>query len=299
MSKYLAIDGWREFQPLRGRGEWIKDSTIQQDKEKFLGLGFFERGLLQELRRVRGRIGKNIPYDLTYILSATHAKVTDRPHVSHALSTLLSRGILVLTDQQVDAAKVPEREIEKENKKEKKIKPISSEASSEQQVQAIMYLPLNNGEEFGISTEDFALWKSLYPAVDVMQELRSMVGWCHANVRKRKTRDGVKRFINSWLAKAQNNPKAAENYRNGGQTSGISKADAREQRIIERAARFASSTTQSIGAVNSQSSSTLALPGNGGSGVCGLAGEPELLPPERSPTSPRPTHAAAAKAGAT
>ena len=36
-----------------------------------------------------------------------------------------------------------------------------------------------------------------------MQELRKMRGWCEANPKKRKTKNGVKRFINAWLAKEQ------------------------------------------------------------------------------------------------
>ena len=43
----------------------------------------------------------------------------------------------------------------------------------------------------------------LYPAADVEQELRNMRGWCLANPTKRKTINGVNRFINGWLGKAQ------------------------------------------------------------------------------------------------
>ena len=30
-----------------------------------------------------------------------------------------------------------------------------------------------------------------------------MLGWCDANPKKLKTKDGVKKFINSWLSKEQ------------------------------------------------------------------------------------------------
>ena len=90
-------------------------------------------------------------------------------------------------------------------------KTICPESSSGLQV--VLYLPLNSGEEFGISPEDFAKWKKLYPAVDVMQELRAMVGWLDANPTRRKTRTGVKAFINRWLARAQDQPKLAASFR--------------------------------------------------------------------------------------
>lgn len=43
----------------------------------------------------------------------------------------------------------------------------------------------------------------MYPAVDIIQELRKMVGWLDSNPTKRKTKRGISRFINNWLASAQ------------------------------------------------------------------------------------------------
>ncbi len=50
----------------------------------------------------------------------------------------------------------------------------------------------------------FAEYEQLYPAVDVRQELRNMKGWCISNPSRRKTKRGVRRFINTWLTKTQN-----------------------------------------------------------------------------------------------
>jgi hypothetical protein len=62
-------------------------------------------------------------------------------------------------------------------------------------------------------------WHELYPAVDVMQELRAMEGWLLANREKRKTLSGMPRFINHWLAKSQNgarpNPFAGRTAQSG------------------------------------------------------------------------------------
>lgn len=67
----------------------------------------------------------------------------------------------------------------------------------------VITILLNDKSEFEITEEDVATWKDLYQAVDIMQELRKMKGWADANPSKRKTRVGIKRFINSWLAKEQ------------------------------------------------------------------------------------------------
>lgn len=67
----------------------------------------------------------------------------------------------------------------------------------------VIELILNNKSLYPITQQDIDEWSSLYPAVDVMQELRKMKGWLDANPTKRKTSRGIKRFVNSWLAKEQ------------------------------------------------------------------------------------------------
>ena len=67
----------------------------------------------------------------------------------------------------------------------------------------LISITLNDKTEYPITEEDVKCWKDLYPAVDIMQELRKMKGWADANPTKRKTKAGIKRFINAWLAKEQ------------------------------------------------------------------------------------------------
>ena len=62
---------------------------------------------------------------------------------------------------------------------------------------------LNDGTVYKPIPQDVSKWNLLYPAVDVEQELRAMAGWLDANPKKRKTAKGIKRFINAWLARAQ------------------------------------------------------------------------------------------------
>ena len=67
----------------------------------------------------------------------------------------------------------------------------------------VIGIPLNDGSEFWVTEDMVDNWKSLYPSVDVDQELRNMVGWCQGNPTRRKTKRGVLKFVNSWLAKEQ------------------------------------------------------------------------------------------------
>lgn len=69
-------------------------------------------------------------------------------------------------------------------------------------------LILNDKTYYPVSVAAIDRYKELYPAVDVEQELRNMVGWLESNPAKRKTRTGVASFITRWLSKAQNEGRA-------------------------------------------------------------------------------------------
>lgn len=64
-------------------------------------------------------------------------------------------------------------------------------------------LPLVDKSFYDVSLDKITLWRETYPAVDVEQELRRMIAWLDSNPTKRKTRKGIDRFINNWLAKTQ------------------------------------------------------------------------------------------------
>lgn len=67
----------------------------------------------------------------------------------------------------------------------------------------VIGLPLNDGTEYGVTEEQCREWAELYPAVDVLQQLRQMRGWLLSNKERRKTKRGINRFITSWLAREQ------------------------------------------------------------------------------------------------
>jgi len=89
-------------------------------------------------------------------------------------------------------------------------------------------LQLNDKTEFIICDRDLVKWGKLYPAVDVEQELRNMVGWIDANPTRRKTKTGIKKFVNSWLSKEQDQG-GRKQISTGSKKSGIN--------IIKEAAR--------------------------------------------------------------
>ena len=64
-------------------------------------------------------------------------------------------------------------------------------------------IPLNDGTEYSVSQEQCQEWADVYPAVNVLQQLKEMREWCLNNPAKRKTARGVRSFITRWLAKEQ------------------------------------------------------------------------------------------------
>lgn len=109
-----------------------------------------------------------------------------------------------------------EKEIEKEKEKDYCTEPGKPDSMPEPQKAKddspiIITMPLNTGKPYKIQQSSVDRWQELYPAVDIMQELRNMCGWLESNRSRRKTKDGMPRFINNWLSKEQNrggrNPK--------------------------------------------------------------------------------------------
>lgn len=91
--------------------------------------------------------------------------------------------------------------------------PIQSEEDSAEP-QAVsappaIFLPLNDGTDYPVPVEQCQEWAGLYPAVDVIQQLRNMRGWLDANPAKRKTKRGINAFIVRWLAKEQDKGRTA------------------------------------------------------------------------------------------
>ena len=64
-------------------------------------------------------------------------------------------------------------------------------------------LVLNDRSEWRPTEALFAEYVRLYPNVDVKQQFNEMRSWCLSNPKKRKTRRGITRFVNSWLAREQ------------------------------------------------------------------------------------------------
>lgn len=64
---------------------------------------------------------------------------------------------------------------------------------------ATIKLLLKNGDEYIVNDQQVKDWEEIYTDIDVSQELRIMAEWCKNNPKKRKTKNGIVRFIINWL----------------------------------------------------------------------------------------------------
>jgi hypothetical protein len=99
----------------------------------------------------------------------------------------------------------------------------------------VITMPLNTGMEYPITVAQVMEWSELFPAVDVMQQLRAMRAWLLSNPKKRKTKSGIARFITSWLSRDQDRggSRSAQQPRHG-----MSRQEALEARNRQAADDF-------------------------------------------------------------
>ncbi len=70
--------------------------------------------------------------------------------------------------------------------------------------EAVMQLPAVGRKFYAVTRGQVERWEELFPAIDVVQCLRSMVAWLEANPKNRKTTSGMARFVANWLSREQN-----------------------------------------------------------------------------------------------
>lgn len=75
---------------------------------------------------------------------------------------------------------------------------------------SVIELVLNDKSLYPITNKQLNEWQELYPNVEVMQCLRNMKGWLDANPTKRKTKRGILKFVNGWLAREQDKPRKTQ-----------------------------------------------------------------------------------------
>lgn len=164
------------------RGEKVKDCEIERAIVALVKAGLLER------YRVGGRPYVRLTgWERNQQIRAKKSKYPGPEEADHE-EAIAHDGI---------CNRPPEEDSPCEMEKTAKSKPKIPEEP------AVVSLILNDSSLHGVTASDVNRYQELYPAVDVMQELRKMAGWCDDNPTKRKTKAGIRKFIGNWLSREQ------------------------------------------------------------------------------------------------
>ncbi len=125
------------------------------------------------------------------ILLVDYTQICPNVNISSKNVNILSKNVNISKQSRVEKSRVEKSRVE-----DIRAEPCAASTP-------VLSLPLVDKTAYPVTQADIDKWSSLYPAVDVLSEIRKMVGWCDANPAKRKTRNGILKFITSWLAKEQ------------------------------------------------------------------------------------------------
>jgi hypothetical protein len=188
----------------------IKSDTVNQVVKLCLRIGLFDNGLFDresiltnkmmqerymyaiEKRSVRGRTINRLYWLLKTEETKAYIVIPENEHN-------LSENEHNLSENDTKKSKVKESKVNRNNY----YAMPSANAADTAGENIFIALPLNDKSNYSVSKSDVQHYKILYPAVDVEQQLRSMLGWLEANPSRRKTRTGIKGFITKWLNKVQ------------------------------------------------------------------------------------------------
>lgn len=181
----------------------IKSDTVNQVVKLCLRIGLFDNGLFD-----RESILTNKMMQERYMYAIEKRSVRGRTinRLYWLLKTEETKAYIVIPENEHNLS---ENDTKKSKVKESKVNRNnyyampSANAADTAGENIFITLPLNDKSNYSVSKSDVQHYKILYPAVDVEQQLRSMLGWLEANPSRRKTRTGIKGFITKWLNKVQ------------------------------------------------------------------------------------------------
>lgn len=80
----------------------------------------------------------------------------------------------------------------------------SEPAKAPDTLPAVLRFDCVRGKCWGLTQKQIDEWATAFPAVDVLAECRKALAWIEANPTKRKTANGMPRFLFNWLSRSQN-----------------------------------------------------------------------------------------------
>lgn len=111
--------------------------------------------------------------------------------------------------------------------------------------QIVRWFPTEGSRQWGVTAEALAAFQTAFPHVDVRQQVEQMISWLRTNQARRKTPQGMPRFVNAWLARAEARLAPAKAPFGSRFTESVNQAKEREAR--EKAATEAARQSWEVG----------------------------------------------------
>lgn len=198
---YAASDlGWSIETVSKGFGELIDKGYIQYDDrvEMVLIYTFLEHNPLENPNVIKSAVKLVEKLPKTVLLSDFERVLKGFGERYKALYQTVSN-----TENRIQNTENRMQKYCTEQKNAPCQQPSEEKAQQEEPVEEVVErLPLNTGD-YPITQKQLEEWERIYPAVDIPSELRKMHGWLLANPKRRKTKTGIMRFVNSWLSREQ------------------------------------------------------------------------------------------------
>jgi hypothetical protein len=195
-------DRWQSYRNDRGQPPWIKLWRGLLRNPDFLLLTDAQRGQLMCLWILAA--------DHNGVINMTADEIVRVCGMSSALDLnvlkdrrFIEFGVTAASRRrQADATVAPERRHGDASESESEAEAEYCGATSGQVASpTVVMMPVKEGQE-PITDADVQLWSGLYGRIDVPRTLAKMVGyWASKPKNQRKTRGGIRKSINSWLAK--------------------------------------------------------------------------------------------------
>ena len=201
----------------RKMGGGINSGTVEETVRYCLQVDLFHQGLFDRWGILTSR---GIQRRFWAVLSERRSKIVYKEY--WLLPTEECNGLLKVSlksDLQPTNEHLHPANGETLSRKESKVnkskvnKKICSELKDSPRPDAAYNLPLIDGSFYSVIPEEVEKYCGLYPAVDTDQEFRKMIGWLDANPKNRKTKRGIQKFMNGWLARSQDSARPVNSTR--------------------------------------------------------------------------------------
>ncbi len=188
--------------------KWVQKRLVSQVILDCGDLGLFETTLLKhgvitsvgiQRRYAAVTVRNKVNKEYYWLIDENGQPLINAPKIPE----IAEKTEVSVAETPVNDADIPQKERKENKRKQKSIgdSELSGEESPRQET--VYSLPMINGSMYPVTAGEVEKYRRLYPAVDVEQEFRKMIGWLDANPKNRKTPGGIQRFVNGWMSRAQ------------------------------------------------------------------------------------------------